>query len=649
MKYRAEIDGLRALAVLPVILYHAGFKVFGGGFVGVDVFFVISGYLITNIILAELEAGTFSLIRFYERRARRILPALFLVMFVSLPFAWFWLVPDAMSQFSQSLISVSTFASNILFWRTSGYFDTAAEIKPLLHTWSLAVEEQYYVVFPLFLMLTWKLGKSWIIGLLVLVFVISLGGAQWLSKSHPSFAFYMLPTRGWELLIGAFIAFYNSRPNIKKHNHFIQQLGSFFGLLLIVYAVFTYNDKTPFPSIYTLVPTFGAALIIMFATHKTLVGRLLGSKLFVAIGLISYSAYLWHQPIFAFARERRLDEPSMYLMSVLALLSFAFAYLSWKYVERPFRDTHHISRNKVFLYGALCSAFFIGLGLVGFLSKGLTIRYADEQREFLDYYENSRPQWKYYEKINLQEKYRNQCNFYDVPKDRNGNTTIVPVGSIASECFIKNFRDNKSVLIWGDSHAQQLYSGLKKYLTNDWNILQVASSGCKAKLNAIDSNVDYCEKSNWFAYKTILDAKPEVVLIAQSDNHDYLTMRAIADNLEKIGIKKVIFTGPTPHWKPNLPTILALKLYQNIPKYTYIGINKFFLIKDQELKNQFSKINNATYLSILDVFCNVNGCLTFIGVDIKAGITTWDHGHLSPIASEYFAEKILVPSIRDGF
>ena len=167
MKYRAEIDGLRALAVIPVILYHAGFKLFSGGYVGVDVFFVISGYLITTIILAELEAGTFSLIHFYERRARRILPALFVVMFVCLPFAWFWLLPDAMKQFSESLVAVSTFASNILFWRTSGYFDTATELKPLIHTWSLAVEEQYYVLFPLFLMLAWKLGKRWIVGLLV--------------------------------------------------------------------------------------------------------------------------------------------------------------------------------------------------------------------------------------------------------------------------------------------------------------------------------------------------------------------------------------------------------------------------------------------------------------------------------------------------
>ena len=645
MKYRAEIDGLRALAVIPVILYHAGFKLFSGGYVGVDVFFVISGYLITTIILAELETGTFSLIHFYERRARRILPALFLVMFVCLPFAWFWLLPDAMKQFSESLVAVSTYASNILFWRTSGYFDTATELKPLIHTWSLAVEEQYYVVFPLFLMLTWKLGKHWMVGLLAVVFVISLVGAQWLSATHQSFNFYMLPTRGWELLIGAFIAFYYARHNIKKHNHNIEQAGSLIGLLLITYSVFAYNDQTPFPSVYALAPTLGAALIIIFATHKTIVGKLLGSKLFVAIGLISYSAYLWHQPMFAFVRERSFDEPSMYLMSVLALLSFGFAYLSWRYIERPFRNKHRIGQRKVFAYGALCSALFIGLGLTGYLSKGLTIRYTAEQREFINYFENSLPEWQYFTKIDLEEKYRGKCNFYDIPKYRNKNSTGVPLNSIAFECFTKNNIKNKTVFIWGDSHAQQLYPGLKKYLANDWNILQVTSSGCPAKLNANDSKVDYCEKSNWFAYKTILDTKPDVVLIGQNDGHDANTMRTIADNLRKIGIKKVIFTGPTPHWRLDLPSVLVGKLFPNIPKYTFIGLDKKFLTLNQNLKNEFSTIHNATYLSITDFFCTAEGCLTYIGNDVETGVTTFDNGHLSTIASEYFANNILVPSI----
>ena len=208
MKHRKEIDGLRALAVLPVILFHAGFTTFSGGFVGVDIFFVISGYLITTIIVDEIEAGSFSLLNFYERRARRILPALFFVMLCTLPFAWFWMLPHELKSFSESLVAVPVFASNVLFYLTSDYFNTDTERMPLIHTWSLAVEEQYYVLFPLFLMLVWKLGKRWIISSLLLVAIVSALAAQWGSNTYPSFTFYLLPTRGFEILIGALISLF---------------------------------------------------------------------------------------------------------------------------------------------------------------------------------------------------------------------------------------------------------------------------------------------------------------------------------------------------------------------------------------------------------------------------------------------------------
>jgi peptidoglycan/LPS O-acetylase OafA/YrhL len=226
MKYRREIDGLRAVALLPVILFHAGFQAFGGGYVGVDVFFVISGYLITSIILAEKVAGTFSLRSFYERRARRILPALFLVMLVCLPFAWLWLLPSDMKEFSASLVAVSTFSSNVLFWWESGYFDTAAELKPLLHTWSLAVEDQYYLIFPLLLVLTWKLNRTKTMWLLLAVALASLSLAQKGAYASPAATFYMLHTRIWELLVGALLAFYMARETTGV-GKLSPQLGSF--------------------------------------------------------------------------------------------------------------------------------------------------------------------------------------------------------------------------------------------------------------------------------------------------------------------------------------------------------------------------------------------------------------------------------------
>jgi len=214
MKYRGEIDGLRALSLIPVILFHAGFTTFSGGFVGVDIFFVISGYLITKIIISEMENDSFSLLDFYERRARRILPALFFVMLCTLPFAWFWMIPQDLESFSQSLISVPLFISNVTFWQSSGYFETASQLKPLLHTWTLAVEEQYYILFPLFLMLVWKLGKERIVYLLLAVAIISVISAHYGSTKsiHVSaFTFYMLPTRVFEILIGALISLRISR------------------------------------------------------------------------------------------------------------------------------------------------------------------------------------------------------------------------------------------------------------------------------------------------------------------------------------------------------------------------------------------------------------------------------------------------------
>ena len=305
MKYRAEIDGLRGLAVLPVILFHAGFEWFSGGFVGVDVFFVISGYLITTIIISEMAEGKFSIVNFYERRARRILPALFFVMAVCLPFAWIWLSPTYLKDFGQSLVAVSTLSSNILFWLESGYFDTAGELKALLHTWSLAVEEQYYILFPIFLMLTWRLGIKWVLILLSVVFLLSLGVAQWGAYTKPSATFFLLPTRGWELLVGVFAAFY-LKHNAHLKSHFVNQLMSLLGFGMIVYSIIAYDETTPFPSLYALVPTIGAGLLILCAVPKTYVHKLLSLKFIVGIGLISYSAYLWHQPLLAFARHRIL-------------------------------------------------------------------------------------------------------------------------------------------------------------------------------------------------------------------------------------------------------------------------------------------------------------------------------------------------------
>ena len=382
MKYRAEIDGLRALAVLPVMLFHAGFEWFSGGFVGVDVFFVISGYLITTIIISEMAEGKFSIIKFYERRARRILPALFFMMAVCLPFAWLWLTPADLKDFGQSLVAVSTFSSNILFWQESGYFEIAAELKPLLHTWSLAVEEQYYILFPIFLMLTWRLGIKWVLLLLSIVFFISLGVAQWGAYNSPSAAFFLLPARGWELLVGVFAAFY-LKYNTHLKSHILNQALSLLGFGMIAYSIIAFDKTTSFPSLYTLIPTIGTGLLILCAVPKTYVHKLLSLKFIVGIGLISYSAYLWHQPLLAFARHSSFVEISELILITLCLASLLMALFSWRFVEKPFRSKTKVSSGLIFKFSIIFALFFSITGLWLYQSNGALKYYPKEKQQVL--------------------------------------------------------------------------------------------------------------------------------------------------------------------------------------------------------------------------------------------------------------------------
>ncbi|MDR3426466.1 acyltransferase family protein [Silvimonas sp.] len=442
MKYRREIDGLRALAVVPVILFHAGFQFFSGGFIGVDIFFVISGYLITTIIIAELDTKSFSIIKFYERRARRILPALFLVLFTCIPFAWLWLFPPDMKKFSQSLIAVSTFSSNIFFGFTGGYFDPAAELNPLLHTWSLAVEEQFYVFFPVFLLLTWGLGKRNILILLSLVFVVSLVLAQIYVFKQPVAAFYLLPSRGWELLVGAFVAFYLAHPKNaanETNETFVSHVGSLAGLALIVFSIFYFDKTTPFPSIYTLVPTVGAALIILYSTPKTWAGKILGTPLFVGIGLISYSAYLWHQPIFAFARYIFLDRPSAGVMLFLTCISFFLAYFGWRFVEAPFRNKQRVKRKTIFTYGIVLSVSLIVFGSLGSFSKGFEGRLPYSSRDLMVF---GKP-----------------VTFLAIHSSDSSCRDLLGLSALPEEVCVANSK-SPQIMFAGDSHAMALYSSI---------------------------------------------------------------------------------------------------------------------------------------------------------------------------------------------
>lgn len=430
MNYRREIDGLRAFAVLPVILFHAGFDFFSGGFVGVDVFFVISGYLITLIIINDLENKEFSIASFYERRARRIIPALFLVILVCIPLAWIWLQPGDMQDFAQSTAAVAVFVSNILFWSESGYFDAAAEMKPFLHTWSLAVEEQYYLIIPILLLLLWRLGTGVVFFILLGIGFSSLVLAEWALANAPATAFYMLPMRGWELLFGAYVAFFQNTYNLIRISHTLKEIGGLVGIGMVLYATFLFDKNTPFPGLYALVPVIGTALIILFASSTTLVGKFLSFRIFVGVGLISYSAYLWHQPLFAFARHRTIGEPDQVLFFLLAMCSLLLAFLSWKWVERPFRDKRRISRTAIFSFALVGTCLLITFGAAGRFMQGFPSRSVVVSNEDLD---------------------AKLVPNHGLSPDCEGQFTLSPNCRTSEE---------PEVLVWGDSYAMHIVPGL---------------------------------------------------------------------------------------------------------------------------------------------------------------------------------------------
>ena len=381
MKYRAEIDGLRAVAVVPVILFHAGFELFSGGFIGVDVFFVISGYLITAIMIEDMEKKRFSVLNFYERRARRILPALFFVMLVCVPFAWIWMLPDPLENFGQSPVAATLSTNNILLYLTSGYWDLASEFKPLLHTWTLGVEEQYYIFFPLILICMWRFGRDSVLYLIIFIAVTSFLLSEWQSHVNPEAAFFLIHTRAWELFAGSIVAFIVQKRGVQKNS-----MLALLGIILILIAIFTYDEFTPIPGMHALLPVLGVVLLILYADRDTFAAKILSFRLFVLIGAISYSAYLWHQPIFSFAKIFLKTEPTFTLNLVLVFLTFALSYCSWRYIEAPFRDKSKVS-GKILLSAIFTSSIvLVGFGYSAHKSHGFVSRVFDESISPSDMY-----------------------------------------------------------------------------------------------------------------------------------------------------------------------------------------------------------------------------------------------------------------------
>lgn len=429
LTYRADIDGLRALAVVPVVLYHFHVAPFGGGFVGVDVFFVISGFLITALIHAEMQTGEYTLIGFYERRARRILPALFAMMLAASAAGLWFLFPDDLVRFGKSAAATSVFVSNFDFWQQSGYFDASAQTKPLLHTWSLAVEEQFYLLFPLLLVLFRKAGRRSLLLLTGGLVLASFAFSVWAVRSHPSLAFYLAPARIWELMLGATLAL----AGLPRPSRWLAEALSLLGLALLGIAVFGFSADTPIPGENALAPCLGAALLLYAnAGGDTAAAQVLSWRPVVFIGLISYSLYLWHWPVFVFAHYLSLSPLGAFEIALAIALSILLAVVSWRFIEQPFRDRRRFSRRAVFTLAGLGMAAGLAIGGTLVATNGLLQRYPAKVQAILA-----------------------EADDIDPMERRCGGVTLdrLEAGFV---CRIGDPRATPSFALWGDSHAVAL-------------------------------------------------------------------------------------------------------------------------------------------------------------------------------------------------
>jgi peptidoglycan/LPS O-acetylase OafA/YrhL len=633
--YRPEIDGLRALAVIPVVFFHAGFSLFSGGFLGVDVFFVISGYLITSILLRELESGSFSILRFYERRAKRILPALFFILVCCLPMAWLLLTPDELKGFGASLFSVAVFASNIYFWRNTDYFAPAAEDQPLLHTWSLSVEEQFYLFFPFFLLLIWRLWRTKAIPIMLIITLISLALFKIISELYPAAGFFSLVTRMWELLAGAIIAVYHSqRSSAEIIDSPVRHWLAATGFLMISATIVLFDPISSSSLFFTIGAVVGSTLIIAFASEANLTGRALGSKIPVAIGLCSYSIYLWHQPVFAFARSRVLEPLSSNYYLGLCALTLVLAILTLKYIETPFRRKKD-SQSSVFIMASAGLFIVALLGLGAYLGNGLEFRLEKKEAELLANYSNYRS-----------ESRRGECFLTS-----SANSLAL---EFSDKCYGSRNPASHSMYLIGDSHAAALYQSINTLLPASFEIIQLTMSGCYPILGNGKKGPLHCQKLSDLRFGAIKSSEKDVVVLHANWPADQLTdptnalkadlIRTIALVADKVPRTNIVLIGCVPTWTPTLPKYLLKKGLLGNDTGNDLIRNPDLEIRNicNNTLNKLAEEQNISFLNPMNSLCIRDKCRYKIkdshGVDV---LTTWDQTHLTHQGANLVVEQLL--------
>ena len=648
LNYRAEIDGIRALAVVSVILYHAqvillGRDWFKGGYIGVDIFFVISGYLITRIILSELRLkGSFSFFNFYERRARRILPMLFFVIFVSVPFVWYALLPSELVEYAQSILAALFFGSNFFFYSvTTEYGAESSLLKPFLHTWSLGVEEQFYLLFPILALIIFKFFRAYFFIIIVTLSVASLLLSALVEVQNPNLNFFLPFSRFWELAVGAILAS-RELDNKKNKDGVLSRVLPTLGLCLVTYAILFFDDKTPHPSFHTIIPVLGVALLIGWASKDELVGRVLGSRPLVWIGLVSYSAYLWHFPIFAITRARD-SSLSNYDKFELILLTFALSFLSLWLIEKPIRLW---VPRRLFLVLTSVSATILILPM-----------------SYVSFHKDFNGNWFKYAPSSLVVPYTIIRDTQVKPKVVTDycrfNVFKNPEFDIKSRMQDCRKRFGRAVFIQGDSHASNLFNSF--VLSERYPFIVGSHQGSCRPHGCFMPDNHYV----YFLKNLIpLTFADDLIIFHQSGSHlvkdrtgqtdsqrafdegaysiDREKIHSVARYLVALGrstTAKVVWLGPFLEYRFNPKDIVELAR-KNEPFERYLTVNTNSRIIFDKLESSLSKItsNLFTYLPFSS-FYKVDLNAQIMGVDNKICFQFKDRDHFSECGEKAMAHR----------
>lgn len=626
MQFRKDINGLRAFAVIAVVLFHFFPSLIPGGFIGVDVFFVISGYLMTSIIFNGINANSFTLIGFYLARARRIVPALAFLCLALLIWGWFLLLPTDYKELSKHAASSITFLSNIIYWRESGYFTVGSHEKWLLHTWSLSVEWQFYIFYPLFILALKRLFNLKTISLILLITTFILFLLSAFSSYHwPDLTYFMFPARAWEMLAGSLVYLYPIRMSL-----FLKKYTERVGLVMLLIGLLLVTERTAWPGIMAILPVFGTALILISSREDSIFTSNFAMQ---SIGRISYSVYLWHWPIVVQLSYMGLSENIAYGIGGI-LASVILGFISYFLIELRFSRLVPINTiPKTFLstipLAAIASVIFYYDGAIASI-RPVSI---SPQAKFLADYKLKHE--------SLEEAYWLKCNAY-TSIINNGNTEI------DSSCITKT--QDTGLFLWGDSHAEALSLGLRSYLPSNVDFYQVTSAGCKPSFEPSVLHGDFkraCDASNELAINKIRELEPKIVVVAQANNHQQVNWSSFYDELKKLGVEQVMLIGPLPQWLPSLPSVIAKRhwpLTEN--SITDSSLDKSIVLTNDYLMHHLEN-EKIIFIDVFSQLCKVTdlgySCLVKMDDD---SLTAVDYGHLSKSGSKFVVSTIIQPVLK---